>query len=210
MYSSSDLSNKNSSHNNYINKKVYISFSALLLVAGIIIVILGKVKVFNKRKRYNPVRSYTKPSSKKDYVKSRGGIKTKDKFKNSDTYHLQDIITDSNNNGDGLDEGITDTNYQLDSPSDIFYRHLHNSPNNKLTYSELLPTDEGILATLINGENSVQEAENDTTMDSDNVLTNSGKIVAHQPVRFAVSMQKRAHSYPVKHSDYLSEGEIFS
>ena len=111
MYSSSDLSNKNSSHNNYINKKVYISFSALLPVAGIIIVILGKVKVFNKRKSYNPMKSFTKSSSEKRELVSMDNIRAIRIFPSTRVIHLQKDIKNKTHDSENSENDSENSEY---------------------------------------------------------------------------------------------------
>ena len=205
MYSKSDLSNKNKNQSSRINKKVYISFSALLLVAGIIIVILGKDKVFNKRKGYNPRRRLNIYSDQKGEVKIRDSIQSEHNPVSIELKHLQSHIKNKDYDSEN---SINDTDYALDDPADIFYLHSNIVPNNESTDRGLTLTGESMEASLENQENSTQETENDTTVARVDALSNSSKAVAYQPVLFSNYKPKQSHSHPIWHNNYIYEDKI--
>ena len=225
MYSKSDLSNKDKNQSSRVNKKVYISFSALLLVAGIIIVILGKEKVFNKRKGYNPRRKFNIYSDQKGDVKITGGIQTKHDSAGIRLNHLQKHIKnrdydsdnseyDSDNSGYDSDNSVEksynvgDTHYRLDNPEYIMDLRVNLREDVVHTDRELLPTGKYMFLSKISERKNMPDAENDTMMDSSDVLANSSEGDTYYPVLFANCVPKKAHSYHMEDNDYLYEDEL--
>ena len=204
-YSKSYLSKTNSNSSDYINKKIYISFSLFLPIAGIIIVILGKDKVLNRRKRYNPRRRFNIYSDQKGELKIRDGIQSEHYPVSIELKHLQRYIKNKKYDSEN---SITDTDYKLDDPADIFYLDSNIVPNNESTDRGLALTGESMEASLKNQENSTQETENDTMVARVDVLSNSSKEDTYQPVLFAPYRIKQSLAHPMEHDDYLYKDKV--
>ena len=208
MYSKSDLSNKSICHNNNnnnINKKVYISFSALLLVAGIIIVILGKEKVFNKRKSYNPVRSFTRTPGKKEELVSMDNIKTKCVFPGPRANHLQKHIKNSTHhsaNSVAEPYNSVDSGHKLDKPEVLMDSRVSLRPVVVHMEKELIPTEKNMLLCSRAEENSLAETKNHTSRTSVRMLADMCYIpYNYEPVLLIQSGINKTRSYPINHND---------